>query len=398
MTSHREFRRALAAILATLIACPPARALISLNDGRDRLFVNGSVTISGDSNVFANSDNRGDLVYSTSLSADYTRRAGWIGVNAHVSVGSSRFAELKGQDFDNPSLGLEFTKQSGRTTGSLTLSASKESRADASVNLRSTSWNIPVGLNFKYPIVSVYTLAGSLGYSSRRYLEETVFSSLSSYSASLDLFRILSAEREMIAGYRYRLSESSRSTTSTDHALSLGLSGKLIRGLKGSVRVGYQTRGASGGIVAGEARPRTKFDSWTASSSSSYSFTRKLSLSGSLAKDFSTTATDSYVDTTNASLQLQYAYNSHWNAGVGADFGDSKFLGEGGRIVLNPGPPPLLGAARHDNYLSWNASVGYSMYEHLKASLSYSWFQNWSSIAFADFVRSSWSFSASTRW
>ena len=40
----------------------------------------------------------------------------------------------------------EFTKQTGRTTGSLSLSASRESRADAAVNLRSTSWNIPVGL------------------------------------------------------------------------------------------------------------------------------------------------------------------------------------------------------------------------------------------------------------
>ena len=398
MTWQCEFRRALAALLAAAVACPPAHALISLNEGRDRLFVNGSVSISGDSNVFANSDNKGDLVYSTSLSAEYTRRAGWIGVNARASVGSSRFATIRGQDFDNPSLGLEFTKQSGRTTGSLSLSAARESRADASVNLRSTSWNIPVGLNFKYPIVSVYTLSGSLGYSSRKYLEESVFSSLSTYSATLDLFRILSTEREMIAGYRYRFSESSRSTTSTDHALSLGLSGKLIRGLKGSVRVGYQTRGASGARIGGVAGRETKFDSWTASSSSSYSLSRKLVFSGSIAKDFSTTATDSYVDTTNASVRTQYAFSSKWNAGAGVDFGDSKFLGEAGRIVLDPGPPPLLGQGRHDNYVSWNASIGYSMNAHLTASLSYSWFQNWSSISFADFVRSSWSFSASTRW
>ena len=47
-------------------------------------------------------------------------------MNANASVGSSRFATLKGQDFDNPSFGLEFTKQSGRTTGSLTLSAARD--------------------------------------------------------------------------------------------------------------------------------------------------------------------------------------------------------------------------------------------------------------------------------
>ncbi len=391
---RREIRAYLAIVLAASVACPPARALISLNEGRDRIFVNGSVSVSRDSNVFANSDNRGDFVYSTSLSAEYTRRAGWIGLNANAAVGSSRFGSIKGQDFNNPSFGLEFTKQTGRTTGSLTLAASRESRADASVNLRSTSWNIPIGLNFKYPIVSAYTLAGSFGYSSRRYLDETVFSSLQTFSASLDVFRILSNERELITGYRYRYSESSRHTANTDHAFSLGLSGKLLRGIKGSLRAGYQTRGSTGRPGTGEV----KNDSWFASGATSYSFTRKLVLNGSIAKDFATTATDAVVDTTTATLALQYAYSSHWNLTTGVDFGDTKFLGDGGRVVLLPGPPPVLGAHRHDNFLSWDASVGYSLNEHLKTSLTYSWFKNWSTLSFADFVRSSWSFSASTRW
>lgn len=393
MAIWREFRGTTAGILAALIACPPARALISLNEGRERIFVNASVSVSRDSNIFANSDNAGDYVYSTALSAEYTRRVGWIGANAHASVGSSRFATIKGQDFDNPSLGLEFTKQTGRTTGAITLSASRESRADASVNLRSTSWNIPVGLNIKYPISGMYTLTGSFGYSSRRYLDETVFSSLSSYSSSLDLLRILSTERELVAGYRYRFSESSRSTTSTDHALSLGLSGKLIRGVKGSLRMGYQTRGSTG-----RAATDTKFDSWFASGSSSYAFSRKLALSGSLSKDYSTTATDSIVDTSNASVSLQYAYSSKLNAALSADFGDSQYLGEAGRIVLSPGPPALLGPNRHDNFVSWDATLSYVLNGHFNMSASYSWFRNWSTIAFADFVRSSWSVNASTRW
>jgi hypothetical protein len=393
MFYRREIQRLTAVVLAVLTACPPARALISLNEGRERIFVGASVSVSRDSNIFANSDHTGDFVYSTSLSADYTRRVGWIGVNANASVGSSRFATVRGQDFNNPSFGLEFTKQTGRTTGSITLSASRESRADASVNLRSTSWNIPVGLNFKYPISGVYTLTGGFNYSSRRYLDETVFSSLASFGTSLDLLKILTNERELITGYRYRFSESSRNTSSTDHAFSLGLSGKLLRGMKGSLRVGYQTRGTSG-RVGGD----TKFDSWFASGSSSYSFSRKLVMNGTISKDYSTTATDSIVDTTNASLTLQYAYTSRWNFSLGGDFGDSKYLGEGGRILLDPGPPPLLGKNRHDNFLSWDATGSYAMNEHLKMALSYSWFRNWSTVAFADFVRSSWTFTASTRW
>ena len=393
MLRSRHLRSAFSIVLSGSILCSPARALVSLNEGHDRIFVTGSVSVSRDSNVFANSDGRADTVYSTSVGAEYTRRAGWIGVNAHAGVGSSRFASLKGQDFDNPNLGLEFTKQTGRTTGALAFSATRESRADASVNARSTSWNIPVGLNFKYPLGGAYTLSGAAGYSSRRYLDENIFSSLETYSSSLDLYRILSTERELIAGYRYRFAESSRATSSTDHALSLGLSGKLIRGMKGSLRAGYQTRATSG-------RPEgdDTFRSWFASIASSYALSRKLIVNGSLAKDFSTTATDSMVDTTTASVATQYAYSSRFNLGIGFNLGDSRFLGEGGRIILLPGPPPLRGALRHDSFLSWDASASYSINDHLKTSLAYSWFQNWSSLSFADFVRTSWTVSASTRW
>ncbi len=408
MTSRRESRAAIALLLATSLACAPARALVTLNDGHDKIYVTGSVSVSRDSNVFANSDNKGDFVYSTGLSAEYTRRAGWIGVNASASVSSSRFGSLEGQDFDNPALGLEFTKQSGRTTGSLTFSATRESRADATVNLRSTSWIIPVGLSFKYPIVGTYTLAGSFGYTSRDYVEEEVFASLKSYSASLDLFHMLSTERDMIAGYRYRFSETSRNTSSVDNGISLGVNGRIIRGVSGSVRGGYQVRTSRGG-PGGDVQ----FGSWTASGSSTYAINKKINLNGSIAKDFSTTATDASVDTTTVSLDTNYAYNSHLSLTGGITYGDTMFLGEGGRIVLDNGSPairdpdgaiivaavpPLLGVQRHDNYFNWSATLGYSLNEHFKASLTYSWFKNWSTLEFADFVRSSWTLTMSSRW
>jgi hypothetical protein len=235
ITSGQNLRGVVATVLAMSLAGSPAHALVSLNDGHDKLYVNASVGVSHDSNVYANSQGTGDYVYSTSVSAEYARRAGWIGVNAFASIASSRFASVKGQDFDNPNFGLEFTKQTGRTTGTLSLSAARESRADAAVNMRSTSWNVPVGLTFKYPIVGTYTVAGALGYSSRRYLDETIFASLQTYNASIDLLHMLSSDRDMIAGYRYRYSDTSRNTSSIDHSFSVGLSGKLIRGVTGNL-------------------------------------------------------------------------------------------------------------------------------------------------------------------
>ena len=389
----RELRGVIAVILTAAIACAPARALVALNDSHDRIFVNGNFGISRDSNIFANSDNTGDIVYTTGVSIEYLRRAGWIGVNASIAGNASRYGELKSENFSNPSYSMELTKQSGRTTGSLTLSGARESRADSAVNVRSSSWNYNAGLNFKYPIVERFTLAGNLGYSAREYIEQTLLANLSTYSSSSDLFYLLSNERDLVGGYRYRYSESSRSTSTTDHSVSGGLSGRIIRGINGSVRVGYQIR-----TPHGHPANTGSFRGLTASVATFYAVNRKISINGSVSKDFSTTATDTSVDTTTASIETGYTHNRHWTFSGGAGWGDSRFLGQPGRIVLDPGPPVIFGKNRRDNHANWHAGLACSLNEHLKANLTYGYFINWSTIPFADFVRNSWGLTFSSRW
>lgn len=402
MNVRREVRAAAAIGLGSLVACPPAHALVALNDGRDRIYVNGSVSVGYDSNVFASKGSEGDTVYSTSVSAEYTRRAGWIGVNGTVGVTSSKFASIDGQDFANPNFSLEFVKQSGRTTGSLTFNAVRQSRADPAVNDRVVSWNYNAGLGVRYPISGTYTAAGSLGYSNTVYSNSAVYSDTESYTAGVDIFHILSSERDMLVGYRYRYGSTSRDIAYTDHDLHTGVNGKIIRGVNGSLRVGYQTRITDGGTDDGQ-----RFDSWTASGSATYAFNKKSNITGTIAKDFSTTATDTFVDSLTFSADFQYAFTSRWGFLSSLSYGDSRFLGDGGRIVLPPevdeegnivGPSPRLGAARHDYFLSFNAALNYSMNEHLKVSVGYTWFKNWSNLSFASFIRTGYNLSASTRW
>ncbi|MDO8540399.1 MAG: outer membrane beta-barrel protein [Opitutaceae bacterium] len=389
----RELRLLLALTAAFTLACRPVHGLVALNDGHDRIYVAGALSVSGDSNVYANSDERSDVLYSTSVTADYTRRAGWIGVNASVAVSSAEFAELKEENYTNPSYSLEFTKQSGRTTGSLILNAARESRADAAVNLRSTSWNYGTGLNVKYPIVGMYTLSAQLGYNARDYVDKTVFANLETYSASADLLRMLGSERDLMLGYRYRFNDTSFNTSTTDHSFTVGLNGRLIRGLTGALRAGYQVR-----TFAGAAAGEDAFSSWTASGSVSYAISKKMSLSAQISKDLSITATDSSVDVTSASISARYAYSSRWSLSASGGWGYSRFLGDRGRVVVTLGPPLVLGPQRDDSFLSWNAGLGYSLNEHINFSAGYSWFKNWSALSYADFVRTSWSASVSSRW
>jgi outer membrane receptor protein involved in Fe transport len=393
MLSRREFRAVLALVLACLIACPPARALVTFNDSHDHIYVTGTIGVSHDSNVFASNGGKGDYILNSGLTAEYSRRAGWIGVNGSIAVNAAKFGKLSTEDFANPTLSLEFTKQTGRTKGSLTLNAARESRADAAINTRSTSWNYGAGLGLRYPINGNNDLAANLGWGQTKYVDNSAYANLSTYTTSLDAFHVFSSERDLLIGYRYRYGETSHNTSYTDNSISTGVSGRLMRGINGALRVGYQTR-----TPHGATPDHHMFSSWTASATASYAVSKKTSFTGTLSKDFSTTATDASVDALSAALDGQYAYSSHWNVSAGVTWGNSKFLGQGGRVVLAAGPPVVLGPQRNDSYFTANSSVGYSLNEHLKLSFGYMWFINWSTSSFADFVRSSWNMSASTHW
>ncbi len=393
MEHRRTFRAALALVLAVAIGCAPAHGLVTLNfnDGHDHVYVTGTVSASRDSNVFANSASPGDFVYSSSLAAEYIRRAGWIGVNANVSVSGSHFATIKGQDFSNPSFGLEFTKQSGRTTGSLTLSAARSSQADSAANMRTVSWGYGAALNYAYPVIERFKLAGQFGYSGTKYVGNSNLVNLGTYTAAMNMFYVYNTERDLSAGYRFRRTQTSTNESTDDHNFSLGMSGKLIRGLNGQVSFGYQFRVPSNRAI------QPVFKGFSASGATAYNLNRKTSISAQISKDFSTTSADASVDTMAANLVAQYAYSSHWGVSAGTGWGRSSFLGQGGRMVLDPGPPPVLGANRQDDFMNWDASLNYSRNEHFKVSFTYSWFKNVSTLAYADFVRASWNINLNSR-
>ena len=121
MAISGQRRILIGATLVLAAASSPAYALFNLNDGRTRIFVTSSATAAYDSNLYANSGGRGDMVYTWDLSSELTRNAGLIGVNASVGVNASRFGKYTGENFNNPRIRAELTKGSGRMTGSFSI-------------------------------------------------------------------------------------------------------------------------------------------------------------------------------------------------------------------------------------------------------------------------------------
>jgi hypothetical protein len=355
-----------------------AFALIRFNEGRDQIFVNASLSVGFDSNIFANSGGEGDVVTNTTFGLEYARRAGLITVNGHADWNLGAFASNADSDFANPSLGVEFIKNTGRTTGSVTLGASRQSQADPNIGQRTDSWNYNAGLNWKYPVIERYSLAGSFGYGLIDYSDNSAgLVDLNTYTASVDLFYTYTSQRDLLAGYRIRQSDTSSGGGSTDHSFTAGVSGKILAKLNGTVRAGYQIRQEN---ASGDT-----FSSINASASTTWTVNKRFTLTGSLTKDFSTTATESSVDSLSANLDAQYVLTSRWSLYSGIGGGYSDFLNGSD-------------SGRRDYYFTWSTGISYSLNDHFKASLTYSYFQNWSNRANSTFDRNSLTLNMSTRW
>lgn len=368
---------ACATLMTGVLMCPTSYALVRWHEGKEQIFVNLGVTAAWDSNVFTANGGEGDLIYTGSLSLDYQRRAGMIGVNGNIGFNVGRFDEFEDENFQNPNYRIELTKDSGRTTGALSASAQRQSRADPDANIRTDSWAYNTTLNLKYPVIERYSVTGGFGYGFRDYDDNTVLVDLSTYSFSSDLFYVFTTERDLIAGYRLRINETSADTTFYDHAFTVGVSGKILAKLNGTVRLGYQIREAIGPNTSGT-------DSFTASASTTWAINGQATLTGQLSKDLSVTSTNISIDSTSASLNAGYRFGPRMSAYADFGGGINRFLG-------------ALGGNREDTFLSWGAGFSYKFSEKLNLSAGYTNYTNWSTASIADFSREGFSVNVNSR-
>jgi hypothetical protein len=374
-------RRLACGIALLFLVATPGRALLRFNDGLDQIHVIGTAALGWSSNIFSSQNGSSDTTYNASLNLEYRRRAGYIGVNAGLGWDFGRFQKFTSENFANPHASLEFTKDFGRSTGSLLLKAAKQSSTDSAANVRTQSKSYDAELGWKYPVNDHYTFSGTFARTQLDYINNVALVGLVSYLVSLDVFRAYSEERDYFGGYRIRLSDSTAGSSSVDHNFSLGVSGLVIPKVSGSLRLGYQLRQSR---ASGTAATST-FHGLSAASTVSYAPNRKLVFTGQLSKDFSTTSTDISTDTIAANLNASYAYNAKFSVFADVGGGMNRFLG-------------ALGAGRRDYYFTWGFGANWTQSDRFKASLSYDWFHNWSNVARADFTRQGLSLTLTSRW
>lgn len=376
-------RSSLPALTAALLLSSSlsVRALVAFNDGRDEIFITVASGLSYDSNLYATADGEDDTSLNASVDLDYKRKAGVIGVNGNFGFNFAAFDENSSENYTDPRARAEFTKTGGRTTGSLVLNGSRISRADSLLNLRTTYWTYGGHLTCKYPVIQRYSIGADVAYDKQDYAGGSTLFDIDTYSAGSDLFYRYTSERDILAGYRLRVTDTTADTRSYDHSLTIGTTGKLGAKLAGTVRAGYQFRKTDRSARGGD----DTYSAFTTSAATTWTVTRRLNIVAQASRDFSTVATDSNTDTTAGSLDAVFAANAKLKLSAGTGAGRVRFLSDGA-------------SRRHDTYLNFNAGAAYTLNEHLTVSLNATHQTNWSTLELADYKRHTISLLVSSRW
>lgn len=391
---------------AGLLACLaplPAHALFRFNEGRDQVYVTTYVGTGYDSNVFANKNASGDLVINGGAGMEYARKSGLIGVNASLGWDFGNFASYSNEDFLNPSASLELSKGTGRTTGALQLNASRASRADPTVGLRTDSWNYGANLNYRYPIMDRYSLSGNIGWDRIDYQDEgATLVDLDAYTISTDLFYSWRSDRDLLAGYRYRLSESSATSQGRDDSIYLGISGRILSKLSGTARVGWTfhkntyPRDTTLPDLLTHVSEDTS-DGLYVNLSGTWPVTKKASFLLSLGQDFSTSSTNFQTETSTINLEGKFAHNVKFSTSAHVGAGYTNYLS--GFVDNTPVfTPGFHGGTRADYYATAGLGASYVFNNHFTFFATYTYYENCSNLPSFTFVRHSVGLTLSTRW
>lgn len=386
-------RHAAAGLLA-LIGALPAHALFRFNDGRDQVYVTAYVGAGYDSNVFTSSAAEDDLILSGGAGMEYARKAGLIGVNGALKWDFGTFTTHSSEDYLNPSASLEFSKGTGRTTGAVQLNASRESTPDPTIGLRTDSWNYGVNLNLRYPVIDRYTIAGNIGWSRIDYADDRgLLSDLDTYSIGTDLLYSWRSDRDLLAGYRFRTSDAQFESSSIDHSVYLGVSGRIVSKLSGSARVGvtnHTTRYPRG-------IPEDSNDGLFVSLSGTWPVSQKVNYTLALTQDFSTTSSNFQIRTSTADLTGQFSHTVKFSTRANLGVGYTEFLSGFAENASGP-TRGFQGMDRNDHYITAGLGANYTINNHVSVGANYTYFRNWSDFSAYSFYRHSIGVSVSTRW
>lgn len=362
--------------VACLAASPLAHALLTFNDGKDQIYVTSTYSFGYDTNVFAQKIPHGAATQAWSFEADYSRHAGIIQVSASATMNLGAFAGLAGQDYIDPGVTVDFSKGTGRTTGDLSLGATRTNAPDTSANDRAIAWNYDSTLKLRYPINERFYLTNVAGANFTSYTNTQVFADQESYTDGFGVNVIYDSKLDLNAMYNVGWDQT-HDTSALTQSVTLGADGTVLPKLTGSVDVGLSHDAT---YYTHPHFPSSGFDALDANANLIWRFSRDMTFEGTVSRNLGIASTDIGDEVTTFTIGNDTSLGKKLRLHLAVDYIPTVYIGRNS-----------LG--RKDYLWEFLASLQTAITTHWRVAVSYIYMINYSNLSTARFTRQTVSFS-----
>ncbi|GAB5559662.1 MAG: hypothetical protein SynsKO_13090 [Synoicihabitans sp.] len=352
-------------------------------------FARGQLTLSAeaqyqhDENIFSNTSDVEDSIWTFTPSARFERQAGVTTLTANAELAISRFEDNGSEDTEDPSFGINVAYiPSPKTEFQMGLSYARATRANEQVLARVESDDIDFNAEFRhfYSEKLGYTLKGSTDLSDQRTAN---FSDVDTYSLGIDSLYEFSPKLYFVGGANF----SSSSTSSTpgsrvspdnnDFALDTGVEGDISPKVTGNIRAGYNWRNFDSNSFGAATD-----SGYILNTNVLWSTTDTTAVRLFATRSFNVSSSDQSYILQQIGLSVENSFYTQGSASLSVSHEDSEFSASG--IIPQ----------RNDDAIVLTGRLGWELRPGASVGASFTYRDTDSDLAIADYSRRVWSLTA----
>jgi hypothetical protein len=340
------------------------------------LFVTASAAVQFDDNIYLDASNEtDDTILSFTPGVDLVFGKGSITKgNVYYREEIRRYSDNDNQDTELSSLGFKSQYDNGVTKADFNASYAQVAQNDN--DLRATGTIVRrkltnLGAKLEFGISEKTSLAAGISFDKTDYGPASYIDS-DIWNLPVDVYFKASPKLDWSVGYRYRSTDlSGAARDSKDHFLNVGARGEFSPKLIGQVRLGYTKRT----FDVGSDDSQLGFDG-----NLTYLFSEKTTYRFNLSNDFGSSGTGDSTETFRIGLSATSKLSEQWLLTTGLSLNKTDY------------------STRSDDFLEGQVGVSYILNAIVNFGASYSYRNNGSDQASAEFTNSVFMFGANIRY
>lgn len=361
------------ALSSALLALAASPALAILPFAKGELFVQGELRTEYDSNIYVNSAEVNDTLFTFTPGVSFIRNAGLLRLSVSTGLEIQRFVDNTQHDGENGqfSTSLNWNNEEGKADAKLNLGANRTAFANTYLNDRTVTDNYSLTGNFGLWTTEKFGFRLSTDLLDQRSVKGG-YSDVRKSLFGVDGRYLVSPKLEVVGGYAYRHTGTYKASTtaaelrSDDHRFSVGVDGEITSKVKGQILAGYVLRDLSQGSSRNQSSPFAKIAlDWETAEKTRFNF--------SIKKDFDTSAANQSINKFDVTLSGTQDLNAKLSATTTLNYMHGNYVGGS--------------AGRADNSYMGRVSFNYRFTDRASAMVYGSMTRSTSSMALAEYKR-----------